>query len=828
MSLTDKVVEHAAKFMGQRFRTKEEIQKELRKGKKRAPSIDKLTSALEARGYPVTTEEVGGTTFFTTPSRPRTITTPANVYFLSEVAYDSFQFEQEESQTAYQNLLKYIGSDPDIAGIVLDGVHTRLDRPEWLATELTYWHMDEEEANKATQDVKNYEQLEHMFEKQMDLLDHRLAEMRKAIPKDTKIVLNINTDDLGYTVSAKLNELLIQKAAEREDKIQKLKTRAGTIKSEWKKHLDRKSKATGKNAEKAAVHADRSAKNRQAVEEQIDEMMREQRLFREKKIRPTHQFVSKELVDYITLRYAELCQKHSVELMSVSGILEFDGMKIEYAHSRHDTPGVIKGRAKKLLTSLHGKLDVYEAKGIDAIVESGHHGIGFKQAQKIKNTDEEMNFQNQGRYDPQGGSKMITILLAMPFENQNVLKDIMKGKYPGRFAMSTPRATRNHASKDRFKNGGVAGLTFLRRTEEGVFGIGEIEYDAFASGRILKEPAVLHAIDVTSDEHLGSPEEDRTAQLGAQVMHRERTQKTRSLRGKKLLTSGYMSGGDTAEANKQPRWPDSYFKRFSPEKLRERERERLKVDIRTADIDTIVKIHLERVSDGMQGSVEMMPDILDQVDAFYNGFFIATIDASKLLHAHTSVTGNHADGPLNKTGFREADFFRRRYADLSIQVGEPGLSEEEQARRRVWLGGYSVARILSIPNYGASVEGEPLFGPIRVILQHDPKGSFTKGLANVGKSGNADLTLSGHTHETWIHAVKRDENQIRFSYRLATLQGVSPTELAYAGLPRTQGANSWIMPMAGVFYEETIPAQLLRDRGHEQVELDVKRALIGK
>ena len=113
-----------------------------------------------------------------------------------------------------------------------------------------------------------------------------------------------------------------------------------------------------------------------------------------------------------------------------------------------------------------------------------------------------------------------------------------------------------------------------------------------------------------------------------------------------------------------------------------------------------------------------------------------------------------------------------------------------------------------------------------MLLQHDPKGSFIKGLENAGRSGNTDLALAGHTHETWVHAAKKDENKIRVSYRLATLQGVSPTELAYAGLPRTQGANVWVMPMPGVFYEETLPAQLLRDRGREQIELDVKHALL--
>ncbi len=824
-TLDDAVLKKAAAFMGQRFRTEEEIQNHLKDGKKRAPSLEQLTQALTANGYPVLAEKHGGATYYTTPSRPRPRAAPATVYFLSEVGYDTFMFEQEESQRAYRNALMYMAQDPDIAGIVIDGVHTRLDRPEFLNTELTYWHMDEEAASLATQEVKNYEQLEHMFEIQMRILDERLAELRKILPQQTKIMLNIATDDLGYTISANLNELLIRKQAERSDKIEKLKIRAGKIKAEWKQHLEDANRYSGKRQEKEAARAERAEKNRTAVEGQIDEMMREQRLFREKKIRPMHQHVTRELVEYITLRYGQLCEKHNVELITKEGVLEIGGIRMDYAHSRHDTPNVVKERDKALIRSLHGGLPEIAKKGIDAIVESGHHGIGFSQRQKTKNGVEEMNFRNQGRYDVRSIEDIVTILMVMPFENQKVIADIMKGEYSDRFALSKPRATRKHATIDRYKNGGVTGLTFLRRSENGVLGTGWIAYNRFSDGSAAKKPSRFVGVYTTSDEHLCSPEEDRLVLLGAQADFGELAKKPSTLRGVPFVVGGYLSGGDTAEANSR-KWNDRYQHRTSAEVILKRNLSLLRLG--TSGIDDLVAAQLRLMSQSMQGSTENMPTILRQVADYYGGFLAPALEHSTLRHALVATTGNHADGVLKDLGFREADFFRERNYSLAFQVGED-LPEEEFKDKRIWLGGYSVSRGIFIPDYGVDINGKPLFGPVGVMLQHDPKGSHHSGLVGAGRSADADLALAGHTHETWVRVSKKDEGEVRFAYRMATMQGVSATELYYAeSHPRTQASNLWVMPSPGILYEETRPAVYLRAKGREQIELAVKRALLEK
>ena len=48
------------------------------------------------------------------------------------------------------------------------------------------------------------------------------------------------------------------------------------------------------------------------------------------------------------------------------------------------------------------------------------------------------------------------------------------------------------------------------------------------------------------------------------------------------------------------------------------------------------------------------------------------------------------------------------------------------------------------------------------------------------------------------------------------MQGVTPTEKYYAAsVPRTQAGHRMIMPMAGQYYEETLPAKYLKAKGEE-------------
>lgn len=72
------------------------------------------------------------------------------------------------------------------------------------------------------------------------------------------------------------------------------------------------------------------------------------------------------------------------------------------------------------------------------------------------------------------------------------------------------------------------------------------------------------------------------------------------------------------------------------------------------------------------------------------------------------------------------------------------------------------------------------------------------------------MALAGHTHETYVKTFNVGLNNFGIAYRLATLQGTTPTEKYYAASPpRTQAGHLFTMPTPRHFYEKTLPAPYL-------------------
>jgi hypothetical protein len=180
---------------------------------------------------------------------------------------------------------------------------------------------------------------------------------------------------------------------------------------------------------------------------------------------------------------------------------------------------------------------------------------------------------------------------------------------------------------------------------------------------------------------------------------------------------------------------------------------------------------------------------------------------------------------------RESDFFAQRLKARGIgtyEVGKPGqpygLSDA-----RVFLGGYSNARVLNIPDYGLDIDGNVLFGPINLVVQHDPKGSRAEGVTGAGKSCGADVSLAGHTHDNFLRLYRREDNVFGVAYKLATMQGVSPTEKYYANsVPRTQASHCLVMPMQGDFSEKAVPIARLQELGMDSIMDIAGKAAKGK
>jgi hypothetical protein len=733
---------------------------------------------------------------------------PSRVYVLSEVGYDTAYF----NNAAYNNLLTLMGRDKDISGIIIDGALTRLDRPEYLNEELSYWTRSEDECMKETESVPNKRQYKTMMEKQLRILEDRIVQMKVHVPHAKKIVLYVDSDDMQYTVSAMVNEMLLRGQKEIKDSLDRLKGRKGEMKKEYTAALkDRDRIAKDDSARQGIDEKIKSYESRIAeFDEKIRNKSDEQKLYREKKVRPAHQYFTAKFLKKVYAQYEGLAKKLGITIASRPTIMDFDGMKLDYAHSRHGTWAVLKRRNDSMLASMHGK-----STEADVIVESGHFGIGYKQLQKKKDTADESNFKNQSSYDPNIGRDHVTLVSVLPFEDQEKIGRFVKGQEPIRLSGGKPINTRKHAAIDRYNNDGVAGLTIITKDDDGIIGTEWIQYRNFADGNVLAQPDEYSIICASADEHIGSPEENVMARDGWFGLYRMLSQGA-MFRGKQAFARGFINGGDAAEANSK-KWCHRYHEKRNPQEVMQ-ENLRLLAGFKPGNIEDIVALATKMTNDARGGSVESMSVVLERVADYYDSFLSETMKKSGLKWAHVSVTGNHADDILKDVGMRESDFFVQRAKARGIgvyEVGKPDYYLADPKRdARIFIGSYSNARMVNVDDYGRDTDGNILFGPINLIVQHDPKGSGGSGLVGAGKSAGADLALGAHTHDNWMKLYRTAENTWSVAYKLATLQTVSPTEKYYANsVPRTSAAHLIVMPMPGDFSEKAIPAGRLQDIG---------------
>jgi len=747
----------------------------------------------------------------------------SRVYVLSEVGYDTAYF----NPTAYDNLLNVMERDKDISGIIIDGALTRLDRPEYLNDELSYWTRSEEECKKETESVPNKRQYKQMMETQLKILEKRIVEMKERVPHAKKVVLYIDSDDMQYTISAMVNEMLLRGQKEIQDSLDKLKGKKNELKKEYTSVLKERDKL-----HEGASDIDDRIKSYESSLADFDEKIKnksdEQKLYREKKVRPAHQYFTARFLKKVYKQYEDLAARLDITIATRPTIMDFDGMKLDYAHSRHATWAVLKRRNDSMLSSIHGK-----KAEVDVIVESGHFGIGYKQLQKKKDTPDESNFKNQSSYDPNIGKDHVTLVSVLPFEDQDKIGRFVKGQEPIRLSSGKPINTRKHAAIDRYNNDGVSGLTIITKDSRGTIGTEWIQYGNFADGSVLKQPEEYSIICASADEHIGSPEENLIARDGWLGLYKVLSDGT-MFRGKDAFARGFINGGDAAEANSK-KWCHRYHEKRNPQEVMQ-ENLKLLAGFRSGNIEDIVALATKMTNDARGGSVESMSVILERVADYYDSFLRETLAKSKLKWAHVSVTGNHADDILKDVGMRESDFFVQRAKAMGIGVYEVGKHDyylaDPKKDARIFIGSYSNARILNVDDYGKDVDGNVLFGPISVLVQHDPKGSGGSGLVGAGKSAGADLSLGAHTHDNWMKLYRTAENRWSVAYKLATLQTVSPTEKYYANsVPRTSAAHLIVMPMPGDFSEKAIPASSLAEIGRvmmrESVSHDLEKMLKG-
>ena len=765
------------------------------------------------------------------------------VLFLGEVGFDSEFF----NELAWKNLLKMLQNRPDINAVIIDGALSRLHRPEFLTDQglFTYWNNTTAEAEKISYEIPNYEQFDFMAKIQESILKLRLQELRETCPK-LKIILSMHSDAMQHNFTYRLNEILVSKHKtlsesidiatadinNKKNKCRKFKSAIETAKRRQKttKNTDAKTIARlAASLTKAYDGLQATEKEIKAQRKIIEEHQAQQKLFRDKKIRPTHQVWARKLTENIFAGFKTLCKETKTYLIFCPTILMFQGQEtlvIDYSHSRHYTWGTIKANDQTLIHGFHGKISKYQEQikkitggYITDIVLQGHHGTGWKQTQRTHYQTASLNFNDIGCYDSQVEEQYIHFIVAPTFEDQIKISQFSSEHRPDRMGPSgKATGSRNNPAIDRLRNGGVSGTLVMTKNNLGI-GTQVTAYKKYLDGSVLITLDLYHAVIVSSDEHISHPASDPGARFGLLMLCKQLSKKAFRFRGQKAIVCGYINAGDPGEANTS-KWPFRPDHKPSAEEIKNKI-----IELETTDNPDKYSLIMELIRVGMSGSVENMDDTLSAIADYFMGFFLTLLKTSKLKYIIALVPGNHISGAFAKVGMTELAYFKERLKNPfapQIKIFQVGISGDDvnntDPEVRIALGGYETALALFIEKYGLNKNNEPLFGPIRLQIIHDPKGSGKTGLVGATKSAEADLGIAGHTHETWYQLVNTGPNEFSVALRIATMQKITATEIKYAGsLPRTSGAHMFLMPTTGDFAEQFLSMNILRSLGREEV-----------
>lgn len=750
------------------------------------------------------------------------------VIFISEAGFDS----EFHTQEAWDNLLAFIAGNPDIKVVVVDGAVSRLDRPEYLSAEklLTYWNTSKEDAEKISEEIKNHEQYATMVQTQLQILEERLAELRKKCPT-VKMVLMADSDNASFSFTAMMNELMLIKQQTIFEKIQAFGASISGLKSKCR---NLKARLTAKLSPSKAAKLEKSLKSAESnigtERARKETLQEEQKLYRVKKVRPMHQVMTRELMETTYDSYRKLCSKLGINFVASHLLMVLEGEEcliIDYTHSRHYTWSALKNGGKKWFQGMHGKMARYleimrkatGGKNVDAVVQS-HHGSGFKRTQRTRYQPDSLNFSDINRFDSKVTEEYLTFVGLPTFEDQRKVAAFLHGQRPDRLGVAgKPMGSRNNPAVDRYRNGGKTGVTVLTKNKLGLC-TQFISYDNFASSAILASRENYSAVAISSDEHIGHPAEDPLARLGFLVLYQQLLTNGMLFRGKSLRACGYINAGDLGEANSES-WKHRPDHRLSADRALQKAFELCAV--KQENQEEMLKKVMDAATFAMSGLVENMGDMMEAVAEYLVPFLTLGLEHSDLKYVLCAVPGNHAANILSRHGLKELFAFEQRVKQMGVGIFEAGRSGEsdnnDDPNVRVALGGYEVSLAINLQKYGLSKNGKPIFGPLNLFVAHDPKGENETGLVGALRNSNADLAIAGHTHEEWIELSNTEDNSWSVALRVPTLQKTTATEVKYANTPpRTSGALIIVMPQPGDFSEIFIDINTLRRLGMEDIK----------
>lgn len=737
---------------------------------------------------------------------------------------------------ADEQFIRRLEQDRDLTGLWVDDPLTDVAKPEVLNKDLTYWHLTLEQALEEAARVPNESRYEHLWGKQFDILRERLSALRRRLPH-IEIVLSIDGKNTHQTMVALAHELLVIRKNGASRAVKDARSR---IREQERAHREM-------TQELGRVQGIEGQEHRvQELEQQIrheDSEIRglvialrdqeeERDLFREKKGGPIHQATTAHLVRELRSRYQAICDEFNIDFKPHPGIHRFrGGFTVDYANSRHTTWAILTDPEKSLIKSTHGKMTAYQKRAarylaelfgeaerhkVDIFIEGPHHGKLFFSEQAVRNLPKQANFSCEGYHRADGVEGIYTAIIP-PFEDKELIGKYLSGEEPERTAASSKMlSTRKHPVFDRYNKGSVSGVMVLTKLESGLVYPEITQYRYFKDGTVHETVSEYAAIAASSDEHIGSKEADAMVRKGLLELIGLYAAMAFAFRGKPAKVRGFITGGDTNEAV-TTRWDRRDFWQPNPDMLMPKNIERLTELVQAHDGNlerAITELAFTQTSDAMSmpHSMDMILEWgADYLDAIFK--ILAELSVLQILVA--GVSGNHADGVLRALGMKEYRPFLNRLIQRGYKVFEgnvPGeyTCDQSDPAVRAAFGSRGDARILVLEGYGKKVDGGEYFEPQRVVIHHDPEGNGATGLINTTKTHEADVGISGHTHEVYLVAFEVAPNEFRVCVRLPTAQGRTQTEIKYANVPRYTGCAFFFMPRPGDFALIILSALLLQ------------------
>ncbi len=722
-----------ADAVSKKYYDQEALSKLARRVTKKEMDLEALTALLSTHGYDLQEREE----LYTLPFPLKKQYKPLRFTWLSEPKFDSDFLNPE----AYENWKKLMGRYKDLTAIFVDGAITRSDRPEVLSDELTYWFKSEEECEREAKDPNNRKYMT-LFDKQLNILEDRLKEIRKALP-DVKLYYQMPSEGLQDTITTIVNQVLVQRKEEAVKSIKDYKAEKQQLEREYKlklkeydqieeeaeqllkeitgyqeeiselekmiaapkefkldatalkKHQTKKQELETEYLAKQKAYEQAGMKKTQLAEEwgnyerRIKEadlkldlpMKQKQGLSRPNKRHPTHQFTTTQFVQHIMNRYQKVCDTAGVTLLRYSTeTVTIDGLTLKVMNRVDPLSWAVLKQPEKRLRDI---VLADPKKDIDVVVVSGHYGTGYKCTQRLKYSAAQVNHEVK-KFDSSSDDKVRTGVAVLPFEDAEKVQRYIDGREPERMSGGIPRGTRSHAAFTRRKYGGHSGVTFITRNEDGVIGTEWIQFKDFVNGKVLEQPDKYAKIGVLTDMHIGSPEEDRLGLDGAKALYANHVKNPTTFSGKPAFACGFVNAGDGAEANPK-KWRFSQEYRADPDEDLKEIREMM-YSLDQKDPRAVAELSKELVNRIHAGKINSMKVMTTHLANFLEPFLEQTLQYSPLQAANVYLPGNHADDVLFDTGQNELNLL------------------EERVRSREWL--LHDGRKEKIPVYVVGESGE--------------------------------------------------------------------------------------------------------------------------